>query len=176
MRSRLRLSEGERAREEETDRYVRSSGREGREDLRRSMRGGWEKEKEDRQKTRGGVGRRAFFFSTLRELAVELVYLTFVWHFPSAPLLLNTAPQSGPLHASLPATKKHPEPLLQSALPYTVTPTLFHPATSTALTWLNLSSISERADYTRPKLLWETVSGEWTNMWKEEFCCCSMRN
>ena len=63
-------------------------------------------EKEGGKKRGGSDGH----FSTLRALRFsesspfKLVYLTFVWHFPSVPLL----PQSGPLYASLPATKKQP--------------------------------------------------------------------
>lgn len=94
MRARLRLSEVENASKEGGD-SVYEESRVGREDL-RGRRG-----RRDRKRV------EQTFFSPpstalYRELAVELVYLTFVWHFPSMPLLLHTAPWSRPLYASLP--------------------------------------------------------------------------
>lgn len=172
MRSRLTLNKAENVSGEKMDsKHLRekTSGREGREDLQGSIEGVEEGGERDEKQ-----GEWQAFFSTLgalclsESLPLKLVYLTFVWHFPSVPLLLRTAPQSGPLYASLPATKMHPEPLLQSEFPYTVTPTHLQPAAFTELTWLILSSIiftfTACSNLKLPKLLWgnETLVGAQT--------------
>lgn len=156
MKSRLWLREVEN--EEETDRLYKETKR-GKQGLGRQ--GGFTKKHGGEKKEKGGNEKQGEWLAFSKRLLFKLVYLTLVWHFPSVPLLLLTAPQSGPLYASLPATKKHPEPLLQSALSYTVTPTPIHTSSqrySTALTWLILSSViytftTEKTNLKQPKLL-----------------------
>lgn len=148
-------------------------------------RGMYEKEREEGWKTRGGTG---IFFQPLLALHfMESLQLNlYTWH------LSDISPQHpsscvrllGPglsTHHCLPLKSTQNSAPICTSL-HTVTPTYFYPATSTALTWLSLSGMIftfspwRDSSNTPQQLLWETVSGEWTNIWKEEFCCCFMKH
>ena len=120
----------------------------------------YEEEGEGGMKNKGRDGH----FSTLRavRLRASLPLSLYTWHLsdisPQCPSsCVRLLSQGLSTHRCLPLKSTLNQPLLQSAFPYTVTPTRFHPATSTALTWLPcIHSHIRRGSWNTP----QTVVGE----------------